>query len=135
MPEVSDEAISVMAKHAAERPSSLTSIDIWALGGAMSRISPDATAFAWHNAPFLFGIESNWDDPKESEKNITWTRNVFQDMKRFTKGGTYLNFPGFAEEGEDLIKGAYGIHYARLKSIKAKYDPQSIFHGNFNIKP
>ena len=56
-------------------------------------------------------------------------------MKDLTKGGTYLNFPGFAEEGEDLVKSTYGTHYDRLRTVKAKYDPGNLFRGNFNIKP
>ncbi len=130
-----DETIEAIINHAAERPSPITSLDVWALGGKIAQISSSETAFAQRKAPFLLGIESNWDNPKDSAKNIAWTRNVFQNMKQFSTGGSYLNFPGFFEEGEDLLRGAYGDNYERLQQIKAKYDPDNFFKGNLNIKP
>ena len=46
-----------------------------------------------------------------------------------------MNFAGLGEEGEDLVKAAYGENYKRLSEIKAKYDPGNLFHLNQNIKP
>jgi len=39
------------------------------------------------------------------------------------------------DEGEDMVKTAYGNNYARLAQIKALYDPKNLFHMNQNIKP
>jgi FAD/FMN-containing dehydrogenase len=39
------------------------------------------------------------------------------------------------DEGEARVRAAYGNHYGRLVNIKARYDPQNIFHGNQNIRP
>ncbi len=47
----------------------------------------------------------------------------------------YPNFPGFAEEGNELVQSAYGKNYERLSKIKAKYDPDNFFSVNLNIKP
>jgi len=47
----------------------------------------------------------------------------------------YLNFAGLQEEGEAMMKGAYGPHYARLAALKAKYDPDNLFRLNHNIEP
>ena len=55
-------------------------------------------------------------------------------MERFNRSGAYLNFPGFAEKGDDLLKEAYGNNYEVLRSIKAKYDPNNLFQGSLNIK-
>jgi FAD/FMN-containing dehydrogenase len=135
VPEMNDAVIRLAVRHASGRPSRLSSIDIWALGGAVARTEPGATAVAWRNAPFLYTIESNWDEPRETETNLAWARKCFDEMKRLTRGGTYLNFPGFAEEGEDLVKSTYGANYGRLRTVKARHDPGNLFRGNFNIKP
>jgi FAD/FMN-containing dehydrogenase len=130
-----DGVIAALIDHAAARPSPITSLDIWGLGGAVGRVDPQATPIARRESPFLLGIEANWTRPEESEANIEWGRKVFQDMQRHTRGGAYLNFPGFAEEGERLVRGAYGTNYDRLRRVKARYDPENLFCGNFNIAP
>jgi FAD/FMN-containing dehydrogenase len=127
--ELGDEAIEVLAARGADRPSPISSLDIWALGGATARIAPEDTPFGMRTAPFLIGVEANWIDPSEAEANIAWARRVVEDLKPYSAGGSYLNFPGFYEEGDALLKGAYGDNIARLKAIKAKYDPSNVFGG------
>lgn len=132
---MNDEVISVLIDHAAKRPSPITSLDVWGLGGAYSRKKPEDTAFVRRNEPYMIGIESNWIDPAEDDANIGWAREVFQDLQRFSTGGAYLNFGGFADEGDDLTKKSYGKNYRRLQQVKATYDPENFFRSNFNIRP
>lgn len=132
--DLSDELINSLQAYAKERPSSMTSIDLWALGGAFGSVGKEETPLFHRDAKFLLAIESNWDDPSETERNIQWTRKAFGDLDRFSAGGAYLNFPGFAEEGTELVKGAYGGNYKRIKEIKAKYDPDNLFRKNINIR-
>ena len=54
-------------------------------------------------------------------------------MKSHSLGGTYLNFPGLAEEGEELLRASYGANYDRLKELKARYDPENVFRSSFSI--
>jgi UDP-N-acetylenolpyruvoylglucosamine reductase len=135
MDHLSDEVLEALAGHTAARPSPESSIDVWMLGGAMTRVSPTATAFFKRDAPFMLGIEANWTKREDAKANISWARNVSKDMRRFTKGGSYLNFPGFVEERKVLLQGSYGPNLDRLKKIKAKYDPTNHFTGTINIEP
>jgi len=131
-----DEVAAALAGHAARRPSPLSSLDIWALGGAMGRVSASESAFARRDAPFLLGIEANWDDPGQDAVNMGWAREVFRDMQaRFPGEGTYLNFPGFVEDGGDMVERAYAGNFARLQEVKARYDPANLFRSNLNIRP
>jgi len=120
--------------HAALRPSPLSSIDVWFGEGASNRVAPDKTAFARRDAKYVLAMEANWTDPSRSEENIAWARKCFADMEPFARG-SYLNFPGFIEDSEKLLKGAYEDNYERLRAIKAKYDPDNLFHGVLNISP
>jgi FAD/FMN-containing dehydrogenase len=130
-----DEVIRTLNDYAARRPSPLSSVDVWSLGGAFGRVKPDETAFSKRNSPFLLGIEANWNDPAADSDNITWARNLYHAAEKFSPGGAYLNFPGFAEEGEELLKKSYDGNFEKLQKIKAKYDPENFFKGNFNIRP
>ncbi len=121
--------------HAEAAPSDHSTIDVWYGGGAMARVEAGETAFGDRSAPFLLGIESNWEDPQDDEANVAWAREVVSDMRRFSSGGNYLNFPGFMEEGQDLMRDAYGENYERLVELKNQHDPANLFRLNQNIKP
>jgi FAD/FMN-containing dehydrogenase len=57
-------------------------------------------------------------------------------MQDYSRGGTYLNFPGQGEEGEAMLRASYGdANYDRLVEIKTKYDPGNLFRMNQNIAP
>jgi FAD/FMN-containing dehydrogenase len=100
----------------------------------MRRTGAEATSFGRRDAPFMLSFDSTWTDPADTERNITWTRAAWSAMHRFSSGGLYLNFPGFGEEKEDLLRAAYGPNYERLKALKANYDPTNLFRMNLNIQ-
>jgi FAD/FMN-containing dehydrogenase len=133
--ELSDAAIADIADFAARRPSPLTDISIWHHGGAMSRVAENATAYGGRDVPFLVTGEVSWEDPAQSDEAIAWGREFWDAMGRHSTGGLYLNFPGFGEEKEALVKAGYGANYERLKELKAKYDPTNLFRMNLNITP
>jgi FAD/FMN-containing dehydrogenase len=130
-----DEVIAALIKQAEAAPSDHSTIDVWFQGGAMGRIGADESAFGDRSAPILLGIEANWEEPEDDEANIAWARGCYSDMRRFSDGGVYLNFPGFLEEGQGLMRDAYGKNYERLVEIKNQYDPANLFRLNQNIQP
>jgi FAD/FMN-containing dehydrogenase len=133
--ELSDELIGDLCRLAADRPSAMSPIDIWHHGGAMHRVGADATAFGRRAAPYMLSFDSTWTDPHDTERNIAWTRAAWAAMHRYSFGGLYLNFPGFGEEKEDLLRAAYESNYGRLQTLKATYDPTNLFRMNLNIPP
>jgi len=124
--ELSDEAIDAVVGHAATCPSPLSTIDVWLLGGAINRTYRE-TAFTHRDAPYMIGLESNWDDPKDDKANIAWARSVWNDLQPFSTGGIYVNFPGFEEGGESHQRSAYGGNWERLQAVKQRYDPTNLF--------
>ncbi|NBC02622.1 MAG: FAD-binding protein [Bacteroidetes bacterium] len=129
------ETRDALIEKAKNRPIDSMLIAIWHYGGQMNRIDSKETAFGSRDTTFLLSMDSIWDDPSDSEKVISWSREFLDDMKSFSGDGMYVNFSGFGEEGEDLVQAAYGYNYKRLSKIKAKYDPNNFFHINQNIKP
>ncbi|HEX3453536.1 MAG TPA: FAD-binding oxidoreductase [Gaiellaceae bacterium] len=133
--EFSAEAIGEIVDLSGRRPSPLTDIAVWHHGGAMTRLAETETAYGGRDAPFLVTAEANWTDPAQNDEAISWAREVWDTMDRFSTGGVYLNFPGLGEEKEDLARAGYGENYDRLAVLKAKYDPDNLFRMNVNIPP
>jgi FAD/FMN-containing dehydrogenase len=130
--DVGEAEAELVDRYAASQPSPLSAIDVWALGGAMRNEPAGGSAFAKRDAPFLLGVESNWEDAADDDANIAWTRALIDEASTLSPGGTYLNFPGFVEEGEQLLRDTYGANYARLQEVKAAYDPENVFRSNLN---
>jgi FAD/FMN-containing dehydrogenase len=133
--DLGDAAIDTLLEYAASRPSSKTDMVLWHLGGAISRVGIDATSFGRRDAPYLFTAESTWTDPADNNRNIGWAREALAAMQPFTRGGLYLNFPGFGEEKEAMLRSAYGPNYDRLVVLKTQFDPGNLFRMNLNIRP
>ena len=129
------ETMHALIEGAKDRPVASILVAIWHYGGKMNRIGSNDTAFGSRDTSFLFSVDAIWDDPSDSEEVISWSREFLDKMRRFSGDGMYVNFSGFGEEGEDLVRKAYGENYERLAKIKAKYDPDNFFHINQNIKP
>jgi FAD/FMN-containing dehydrogenase len=135
LPELSDAVIDRLVEHNAAAPSHHSTIDVWYQGGAMARVGEQETAFANRGEPYLVGIEANWEDEADSDANVAWVREMFADLRTFSAGGVYLNFPGFLEEGDELAREGYGANLERLAEVKARYDPDNVFRLNANVQP
>jgi FAD/FMN-containing dehydrogenase len=131
LPSLAD-AAELCSRFAAERPSLLSSIDVWGLGGAMRKEPAGGAAFARRDEPFLLGIEANWEDAADDDANLDWARSLFAEASTRASAGTYLNFPGFVEEGEELMRASFGESYERLRRVKEMYDPDNVFRSNLN---
>ena len=132
---LSDEAVKVLVAQAQERPSPDSSVDVWYLGGAYSRVGADETAVGRRDAEVMIGLESNWSEPGDSEANIRWTRETFARLRPFSSGGSYVNFGGYAEESGEVVRDVYADNLDRLSAIKKRYDPTNLFRVNHNIRP
>ena len=131
-----DEAtIDTLLPRAINPPAPPVLIAIWHYGGAMQRVSNTETAFMGREASYLFSVDAIWDDPAQNEEVIAYAREYLAEMKPHSPGGLYVNFAGLGEEGNDLVRSAYGANYERLVALKNKYDPTNLFHLNQNIKP
>ncbi|MER5479370.1 FAD-binding oxidoreductase [Streptomyces sp. NPDC002734] len=135
LPGLTDELIDRLAALAERAPSPASTVDLWFQGGAMARAPWEGTAFTGRGDAHLVGIEGNWSEAADSERNIGWVRETFAALRAFSSGGIYLNFPGFLEEGEQLVQESFGPQYERLTAVKATYDPGNLFRLNANITP
>ncbi|WP_306059611.1 FAD-binding oxidoreductase [Natronococcus wangiae] len=132
---LSESAIDRIAYWTDVAPSPLSTVDVWQLGGAIAQVTVEDSAFAGRHAPFLLGVEANWERPEDDDANVEWVRDCLDDMRQFSDGSVYLNFPGFLEENDDTMRTTFGPTYERLVALKDEYDPTNVFSLNQNIAP
>jgi FAD/FMN-containing dehydrogenase len=130
-----DETLKAVIERAATPPSPFVLVVFWTYNGAMQRVKSAETAFMGREAACLLSVDGIWDDPADTEKVVAYARKFLAEMEPYSPGGLYVNFAGFGEEGEKLVKDAYGANYHRLVALKDKYDPTNLFRLNQNIKP
>lgn len=127
--------LEAVATQAAHPPSPFVLVVLWTFSGAMQRVPSESTAFMGRDAACLLSVDGIWDNPADSDQVIAYARRFLAEMEPYSRGGLYVNFAGFGEEGESLVKAAYGTHYERLVALKNKYDPANMFRLNQNIRP
>jgi FAD/FMN-containing dehydrogenase len=103
------------------------------MGGAISRVRPDATAF-WHReAQHSLLMIGFWDQAAAAERAMQWVRAGWKNVEPLTNG-FYVNELSYDEAGR-RIRANYGDNYARLAALKRQYDPTNLFRLNANIRP
>jgi FAD/FMN-containing dehydrogenase len=131
--ELGDGLIDVLIDHARSIPDPQTEIAFAQLGGAVSRVPADATAYTHRDAQFVLNVHGRWADPAKDAACIGWARQFFGAATPFATGGVYVNF--LTQEEQERVPAAYGSNYARLAALKKKYDPDNVFRVNQNIRP
>jgi FAD/FMN-containing dehydrogenase len=131
---LTDEAIDVHIAQAAEAPSPFCLMHLYPIDGAVRRVAKDATAWPTRDATYSMVIAGIDPDPKNAEALKAWGRRYWKAVHPFNMEGAYVNFM-MDDEAEGRVQATYGENYARLASIKAKYDPKNLFRVNQNIKP
>jgi FAD/FMN-containing dehydrogenase len=135
---LSDDAIAVLVDQAYAAKSPRSYAAIFHLGGALARVPGDATAFAGRDVVHHMSIDAVWlpDEPAENaEEETAWARRFFHALQPHRAGGAYVNFLDSDDE-PNRVREAYGDQtYRRLAEVKAKYDPENVFHHNKNIEP
>lgn len=130
---LADGAVDTMIEYAGKLPSGQCEIFIALIGGEMSRIPSDSTAYANRDTQFVLNVHGRWDDAGDDDKCISWAREFFDKSAEYATGSVYVNF--MTEEESGRVVNAYGPNYERLVKVKSKYDPTNLFRLNQNIKP
>lgn len=132
--ELTDEVIDITVEHAMSIRSPLTAFPIWQMGGAISRVGEDETAFSGRGAGHTFNITAATAGRDGFDEEREWVRGFWSALEPHHTSGVYVNF--LMNEGEDRVREAYGPQkYDRLKTLKRRYDPDNLFRLNQNIPP
>jgi FAD/FMN-containing dehydrogenase len=129
-----DDAIETLARFHREATSPASEIHIHHFGGAVARVPDAQSAYGERGAPFVLNALAVTHEPGEFEPHVEWAQELYAAMEPSATGGAYVNF--LSAEGEERVKAAYGAEkFARLQTLKDRYDPTNLFHLNQNVAP
>jgi FAD/FMN-containing dehydrogenase len=131
--EINDTSAGAIVEHLHRSTAAMAVVQLRVLGGAMSRVPSDATAFTHRQRRLLAAVGVLYDDAGETAMHHDWVNRLIANLV-LGEHGVYVGFMG--DEGEDRMRDAYPGHtWDRLKEVKAKYDPTNLFRLNQNIPP
>ncbi|HEY8947040.1 MAG TPA: FAD-binding oxidoreductase [Polyangiaceae bacterium] len=122
---LSEECIARVLEIAESRPSPLSSVDVWPLGGVIGARQEDSP-LAQRNAPWAVALEANWEAAEADQENIAWVREAGRLLQPLTTGA-YMNFAD--PDDAAATASAYGKNLERLRDIKRKFDPDNLFRS------
>lgn len=132
--DVSGAAIAAFAEHWTRRVSERDQMYMQQMGGRISRVDEDATAFGGRDTSFVYMIMSGWKRGQDAAPHVDWARSGWQAMQPYSTGrGVYVNFD--SEDDPERVSATYGPRYERLARLKGRYDPTNLFRLNQNIRP
>ena len=118
-----DALIDVLLDRAALLESPISQVELLALGGAISQVSPEATAFPFRNARWLINIPATWRDAADDEREIGWARATYAAIRPHLSEGSYVNFMG--DDEDDTAAAAYGRTIERLRRSRPSTTPRT----------
>ena len=133
LPDLSEDVIGIFLERMGSMSSPFCQIDGWAVGGAVSRVAPDATAVGDRDPGFEMSITVGWPPSDgDGERHRAWAREGWEALRPHGEG-VYANF--ISDEGAAGLEYAYGGRLGRLRALKDRYDPDNFFRMNNNVTP
>lgn len=135
--ELSDEAVDILLRHVTpgDGPSPLIFAEVRHFGGAIARVSPEASAFGNRDASLLLHMLGVTPTPEAYRQVAQYAGQVKEQLRPYLTGGVYMNFLE-GEESQRRVESGYSTEaYRRLAALKAAYDPDNRLRSGFNIQP
>ncbi|WP_030191659.1 FAD-binding oxidoreductase [Streptomyces violaceorubidus] len=101
------------------------SVALTALGGAVNRVSPTATAFVHRRSRMLAQYLVSWSPGTRGGTARSWLDSTHGAMRPYASGAAYQNYTDPALK--DWRKAYYADAAPRLARLKHQYDPDRVF--------
>jgi hypothetical protein len=124
------DVLGILAEVAATERSPIMSVR--SVGGAVSRVADDATAYAHRQAELMFA--TTVIGPKPAIDAAGPALDAIWERLAPDVSGAYANF--LSSTTEEAVAAVYPAGTReRLAAVKGQYDPGNLFAGNHNIQP
>jgi FAD/FMN-containing dehydrogenase len=131
--QVTDDAIEIMKSAFEQAPTIQCGMFFEHYHGAVTRVSPTATAFPHRQGGHSLIMNAQWTDPAQEEECVAWLRGLFNALRPHMADQVYVNY--LDSDDQERVRAAYGPNYDRLVELKRRYDPDNLFRLNINIAP
>ncbi|MFF7163865.1 FAD-binding oxidoreductase [Streptomyces sp. NPDC008086] len=101
------------------------SVALTALGGAVNRVSPTATAFVHRRSRMLAQYIASWRAGTSGSTAQSWLTSAHDAMRPYASGAAYQNYTD--PTLKNWRKAYYGDAATRLTKLKKQYDPEGFF--------
>jgi FAD/FMN-containing dehydrogenase len=88
--ELTDKAIEVHLTHGPKAPNPSSTMHLYPINGAASRVGATDTAFSYRHATFSTVIVSAWPDASDDDANIAWVRDYAAALTPHSEAGGNL---------------------------------------------
>ncbi|MCB0159533.1 MAG: FAD-binding oxidoreductase [Caldilineaceae bacterium] len=132
--ELPDAAIDRHIQYGSNLASIQSTMHLYPINGAAGRVGASDTAWAYRDAVWGAVYAGVDPDPNNADKVSDWAKSYQEALHPYSMGGAYVNMM-MDDEGQERVRASYRHNYERLTQVKAKYDPDNVFHVNQNIKP
>jgi FAD/FMN-containing dehydrogenase len=132
--QVSDEIVDLFVDRLASAPPDAIFGLSHYMHGAVCRVAPAATAFPHRQAHSVhLRVACQWSDPGESAARFAWTDEWRRLCRPRSDEAIYANYQTYdTEAGGAAI---FAANHGRLAQLKARLDPDNVFHRNANVSP
>ena len=134
LPRIEPELCAGAIEQASRIRSPHSAVILFQIGGALNQLAADHSPVGNRDARYVLNIAGSWERAEDDAANVEWARTAWRELRRFSTGGTYVNFLN-REELSDRLDSALGDAVRRLSEVKAAWDPTNQFRANHNIPP
>jgi FAD/FMN-containing dehydrogenase len=135
--DLSSEAVETLVRTSGVGSGSpLTTLQIWRLGGALTRPPSDLSPMGHSDSPYLMNGIGATPTPELAQAVQAHLAYLAEAVRPYASGVTYVNFIDLDGATPERVKAAYSPEdWERLVGLKDRYDPENVFRFNRNIPP
>jgi hypothetical protein len=126
LPVLTPGAVDAITTAVARKTSPHSRVVLHHFHGAATRIPAEAIAFGLRQEHLMVEIIAGWEpDGSNGAAHRQWARDLWESLAPFALPGGYANLLG--PHDREQAKDAYGANGTRLKALKRRFDPDSVF--------
>jgi FAD/FMN-containing dehydrogenase len=134
-----DAIYSALTDDSFANPQALLQID--SHGCQINAVDPAATAVAQRSSIMKLQYQTSWVGREGDAQDLTWIRDFYRRVYAKSGGvpapnrgadGCYVNYPDV--DLMDWERPYYKVNYLRFQQVKARCDPNDIFHHPQSIR-